>query len=1078
VLSTITFNNKKIIKSYTRTSLDLLNKFKYFLTLAEENPNINAPYHEGKYWVYNSSKNLSEKIFCSDRHTRRLLNELISSGILRKKKLDPHKNINYYTLDIDKMGELGFLREASQSKSQKQTGSQNNPTNTTTQDMLKIWNTAFPSNHTTMTKHTGSHLYQAYKKSFDCQMSKWIDYCNFLTQKYPRGISLDNALKFPMMNSYKGKETGKENAVSSITNHSVPVPVTESPTLQIREECLEDKLVTVSVKEMLDFWNKTFQAKEKRIIALNKELEILMANSLRENFDSDLSKWQNYCLTIATSSYIMSDKFTIRLTWFLEKENIARIFDKDLGVKEIVNSEQSFERTARKHIEEMEHLESPIYNLIREKFVELYGAPSYISWIKPVQLEIFNNELIIKIKSQFFKDHIKENFGKIFEFAKQILSQESRSSKRLKHRLNVDGYRRYRFTETETGPDQRRYFDKQESERKWNEAFNEPFIPSIYLDDDYVPHGCGPLPYERRVQTYHIPPKPTEQLHNLNIEVDLHHNFRKEDIAGTGPDKEAYSENTETAKEQKESNDDHIPCELEGEAQISHISQKPTKPLKHHLNVGVDPRYTFGIGMEPITETHPAQETYSEKNFEQNILEKIMFKMTFSAPLNGDGMRTSCPYGGGGGLGHYVRILYRYIITKSENNNRIQRTAPNSCAGNLNQNHQVSYDDKKIFNLVSQNFQGYFLRNKGVTTHSFDPTWKASETTKEYPIGSTLSPIPKNAFLCSTLNESQKIRNQKFGILEEVLGKNPEIDLYFHRKAKTSLPYFGGRPESRFFFLPSENSDSQKSTHLPSASLVPRASSGMKQAFRRYGVGMDENSFWDWKPQILLQFLPSGLPIVSQQGHISLKIYPSNDSDSQRSTHLPSASLVPRASSGMKQAFRKYEVGMDENSFWNWKPQIPLQFLPSGLPIVSQQGHIPLKIPPEGLNDKCGGSHNHQTIQNASKALKNGVFDHVNSYVGMDPPHTHRNEPTGSNRFAAKKKQGDPHPNRGTLFELSGRWAREFYDQTLFRAIGTEIREKPPPKTDVFERHYPLSQTTLFRRHLSSQNSHLKFHPP
>lgn len=404
----IALNNRLIEKNYGHVSFCVINTIKNCLNYFIENNNHQVKYHDDKPWIYKPLSYIADKANVSERHVQRIVNRLKEEGILDSNKLNPHRNINYYTLNIDYMRGEGLLKETSSNSPRQNNLHPKKPTNTTTQDMINIWNATFPLNREILTKQLGSYLYQAYKTSFDLQISNWESYCHYLLSKYPNGYSLDNALKFSSIREYTNRNIPSKGTFQEKTIHS---------------EHQNSSIDETKINEMISIWNTVFKGKSE--VTLRDDLKNLLSESLKNSFKDDLDEWKCYCRTLSSSSYIMSEEFKLHLKWAIKTETLVKVKNKELGIKEIIVPFQKSQKIAEQHINEMSSQEDPILTQARKLFVQYYGAENYVSWLPQVKLIIENNKLVIDTPNLFVKDWIQNKFQKLFYFVEDLLKEQS-----------------------------------------------------------------------------------------------------------------------------------------------------------------------------------------------------------------------------------------------------------------------------------------------------------------------------------------------------------------------------------------------------------------------------------------------------------------------------------------------------------------------------------------------------------------------------------------------------------------------------------------------------------------------------
>lgn len=436
----ITLNETKIIQDYGRSSSEFLKKLHYWTKLSEIKTKSIGIYKDGKRWFYNTNDEWASQIGYSKRQVQRSISQLAKDGLVLLDKYNRYGKppLNTIALNSDKMIELGLSTiSSSQSPSKPTRGDTykhpHNPkapehnnlhsentkqTKTTVQDMIIIWNLKFLNQQEVLTKERGKFLYSAYTSSFNSTMTEWEDYCTFLRNNSGQNMSIDIALKFQSINSYKNrKDKTIYHPTQTIENQNLSSNTDSFETSQTREDSIDSRVDTSKSQDMLDIWNSIFGEK-KSTVSMTSSLEILLAQTFQENFKSNLKEWKTYCCSIESSPYIMSSSFTLHIKSALKKEFIDKINAKQLGVTKVFVPEARITDEVENHLSQMALTEDPFINQIRRIFISIYGAPSYKSWIMPVGINIENGELTIHSENAFMKDMIRKDFYKIFEYVK------------------------------------------------------------------------------------------------------------------------------------------------------------------------------------------------------------------------------------------------------------------------------------------------------------------------------------------------------------------------------------------------------------------------------------------------------------------------------------------------------------------------------------------------------------------------------------------------------------------------------------------------------------------------------------
>ena len=160
---------------------------------------------------------------------------------------------------------------------------------------------------------------------------------------------------------------------------------------------------------------------ENQEIRLTKPLARYLVASFKTKFSNNLDEWKRYLRLIKTSSYMMSEKFTLSVKWILKFETIDRIRAGELGVDEskIPVDVSEIEQKALDHIESLD--ESENCKKFRHEIIKKLSPRVYISWFTKVDLIEEAKQVVIKAANSFVKDYIKANFSEKLSLSSEIL---------------------------------------------------------------------------------------------------------------------------------------------------------------------------------------------------------------------------------------------------------------------------------------------------------------------------------------------------------------------------------------------------------------------------------------------------------------------------------------------------------------------------------------------------------------------------------------------------------------------------------------------------------------------------------
>jgi hypothetical protein len=90
---------------------------------------------------------------------------------------------------------------------------------------------------------------------------------------------------------------------------------------------------STTVQDMLAIWNNIFPKNQDK---LTKELARNLNYAFQKKFESDMNIWKNYCLTIESSDYLTSDRFSLHLDWAIKFKTMDDIENGRYGCKNLI----------------------------------------------------------------------------------------------------------------------------------------------------------------------------------------------------------------------------------------------------------------------------------------------------------------------------------------------------------------------------------------------------------------------------------------------------------------------------------------------------------------------------------------------------------------------------------------------------------------------------------------------------------------------------------------------------------------------------------------------------------------------
>ncbi len=231
--------------------------------------------YDGKRWIFNTAKELADQIGVSIRQVERIIANLREEGIIEVEKLAPYKSnrTNYYTINYDLLSEI---IESKGSSSKNNTIIADKMTESPRQDVGMV--STKITNKKEITKSE-----EHYSKSIVSDQSKQVQQVD----------EIKNCATF---------DTKKQN-------HST------------------------TVQDMISIWNNIFPKNQAK---LTKELARNLNYAFQNKFDSNMNLWKTYCLTIETSVYLISDKFSLHLDWAIKFKTMDDIESGRYGCKNLI----------------------------------------------------------------------------------------------------------------------------------------------------------------------------------------------------------------------------------------------------------------------------------------------------------------------------------------------------------------------------------------------------------------------------------------------------------------------------------------------------------------------------------------------------------------------------------------------------------------------------------------------------------------------------------------------------------------------------------------------------------------------
>lgn len=316
-------------------------------------PRINSNYINGLYWVYNTYHQWAKQFpFWSEVTIRRTIKNLEKSNLLISDDFNknPYLRLKWYTINYNTLENIEKNIHLS------------NKIKTTDQidQGLNI-----------LTDHND----QLYRSNRTVDPINLIDSC--IDTKTTTKITTKNSLSLSQQS--KIKNTQKENE---------------------RE------------KEMLNIWDKIIREGDKPSVH-NQSRLISLKKILEDYFENNLENWENYCLNIKKSNFLMgggANNWKADLTWAIRQENLIRVLEGYYHQKE----GKTFENNKEELTEEAEEIcNDVVWNKVKEILKIKRGEGTYKSWFKKLSLKGYEDDKVLLVAStKFIKEWIMNNYHK------------------------------------------------------------------------------------------------------------------------------------------------------------------------------------------------------------------------------------------------------------------------------------------------------------------------------------------------------------------------------------------------------------------------------------------------------------------------------------------------------------------------------------------------------------------------------------------------------------------------------------------------------------------------------------------
>lgn len=372
---------KRTRKILTAPQYGLLKQLAYWIS----HKNEYGVFKDGKVWIYNTYEQWAEQLNVSASTVCRGLNALKDLNFICSAHLSPNKRNRtlYYSINFSAIKE--FFEKNSRKKtapvvhSSVNSNLPRNAMNDVMDDVMYITNNKIQINNISNKSHQDA-----------------------------LGTSIENQIDSTVCRVCNENYSDTQKIISA--NDSQTVVSENSPKTQAAGTTCQDMMKIL--KEEL------FENQE---IRLTKPLARYLVASFKTKFSNNLDEWKRYLRLIKTSSYMMSEKFTLSVKWILKFETIDRIRAGELGVDEskIPVDVSEIEQKALDHIESLD--ESENCKKFRHEIIKKLSPRVYISWFTKVDLIEEAKQVVIKAANSFVKDYIKANFSEKLSLSSEIL---------------------------------------------------------------------------------------------------------------------------------------------------------------------------------------------------------------------------------------------------------------------------------------------------------------------------------------------------------------------------------------------------------------------------------------------------------------------------------------------------------------------------------------------------------------------------------------------------------------------------------------------------------------------------------
>ena len=343
---------------------------------------------DNRRWIYNSAKEWAAQLCLSERQVTRVVSALKNIGVLLVDRLSHIKSdrTNWYSIDYQKLESLLPGLELNIK-----------PVVVPKKEIL-------PPPTDKMSEPFG-HNGGMYNKEAETTSE-----INLLSEE--KAVVEDTSLQ--------QVHVVQEDVllISQNSNTNTPPELSDSPT-----SSTSTSSPNTLASDLLEIWNQTVgqrQGEEGNLIQLTKKRAQYLVAAFKFRFESNLSKWKQFCQQVTSSDFLMGkikSTFRASLDWVLKFDIIQRILEGDFGVNKTpcVDEEAvSLKTEAITQTIETSGEGEPIKRL-RRSILRALGEQTYQSWFADMPMTQSpptkgGRGIQLHTKSRFACDYVQTNY--------------------------------------------------------------------------------------------------------------------------------------------------------------------------------------------------------------------------------------------------------------------------------------------------------------------------------------------------------------------------------------------------------------------------------------------------------------------------------------------------------------------------------------------------------------------------------------------------------------------------------------------------------------------------------------------